>query len=138
MKLSKYSWMIGLSVTLTILIIPLVLFIPRESTANEDPNAHVPVRAPHTDHSALITGQYPTGAEVTQRCLECHAEAATQVMGTTHWTWESEPFDVPWREEPVTIWKSQPDKQLLYWQSGKSETVYDMPCRLRLGRIRRL
>jgi octaheme c-type cytochrome (tetrathionate reductase family) len=26
-------------------------------------------------------------------------------MKTTHWTWESQPFDVPWRDEPVTIGK---------------------------------
>jgi nitrate reductase cytochrome c-type subunit len=26
-------------------------------------------------------------------------------MHTTHWTWESQPFDVPWRDEPVTIGK---------------------------------
>ncbi len=27
-------------------------------------------------------------------------------MGTTHWTWESKPFDVSWRDEPVTIGKA--------------------------------
>ena len=26
-------------------------------------------------------------------------------MKTTHWTWESEAFDVPWRDEEVTIGK---------------------------------
>jgi octaheme c-type cytochrome (tetrathionate reductase family) len=131
MKLSKYSWMIGLSVTLTILIIPLVLFIPRESTANENPSVHLPVRVPHTDHSALITGQYTTGAEVTQRCLECHAEAATQVMGTTHWTWESEPFDVPWREEPVTIGKANQINNFCIGSQGNQKRC--MTCHVGYG-----
>jgi hypothetical protein len=30
-------------------------------------------------------------------------------MKTSHWTWESKEFDVPWRDEPVTIRQSQPD-----------------------------
>ncbi len=27
------------------------------------------------------------------------------MMKTTHWTWESKAFDVPWRDTPVTIGK---------------------------------
>jgi octaheme c-type cytochrome (tetrathionate reductase family) len=45
------------------------------------------------------------GPEVTQRCLECHTEAAQQVMATTHWTWESEPVQLPGRQTLVTIGK---------------------------------
>ena len=52
-----------------------------------------------------MIGPYATGQEVTQACLECHADAATQLMQTTHWTWESQPFNVPGREQPVTIGK---------------------------------
>ncbi len=52
-----------------------------------------------------MTGPYASGQEVTRACLECHPDSADQVMHTTHWTWESEPFDVPWRDEPVTIGK---------------------------------
>jgi octaheme c-type cytochrome (tetrathionate reductase family) len=43
---------------------------------------------------------------VTRACLTCHPDAATQVMKTTHWTWESKPFNVPWRDQPVTIGKA--------------------------------
>ena len=44
------------------------------------------------DHafSNFLKGPFTSGPEVTKACLECHKEAATQVMGTTHWTWESE------------------------------------------------
>jgi octaheme c-type cytochrome (tetrathionate reductase family) len=52
-----------------------------------------------------MKGPYNTPQEVTRACLECHPDSAEQVMHTTHWTWESQPFDVPWRDEPVTIGK---------------------------------
>jgi octaheme c-type cytochrome (tetrathionate reductase family) len=41
------------------------------------------------DHRALIQGAFPDGPSVTAKCLECHPEAATQMMATTHWTWSS-------------------------------------------------
>lgn len=31
---------------------------------------------------------FATGPEVTKACLSCHTEAAKQVHGTKHWTWE--------------------------------------------------
>ena len=42
------------------------------------------------DHSKfeILQGDFATGPEVTAACLTCHTEAAKQVMGTVHWTWE--------------------------------------------------
>jgi octaheme c-type cytochrome (tetrathionate reductase family) len=42
------------------------------------------------DHSKLPTlfGPFGTPQEVTQACLSCHKDAATEIMHTTHWTWE--------------------------------------------------
>ena len=42
------------------------------------------------DHSKFkeLKGPFKSGSEVTQACLSCHTEAAKQVMGTRHWTWE--------------------------------------------------
>lgn len=42
------------------------------------------------DHSRFkeLEGPFKSGEEVTQVCLSCHTEAAKQVMGTRHWTWE--------------------------------------------------
>jgi len=39
------------------------------------------------DHSE-IEGPFATPMEVTETCLECHEDAAKEVMATTHWTWE--------------------------------------------------
>src|SRR3989304_5845238 len=71
LPMKKYVpiWLIGLGVTLAVIIIPVLLFLPR--------------------------GNPPS----------CHPDAAAQIMKTTHWTWESEPFNVPWRDQPVTIGK---------------------------------
>jgi len=42
------------------------------------------------DHSKFkeLQGPFKSGSEVTKACLSCHTEAAKQVMGTRHWTWE--------------------------------------------------
>ena len=42
------------------------------------------------DHSLffMLNKDFQTASEVTETCLMCHPEAAQQVMGTTHWTWE--------------------------------------------------
>ncbi|MEN8188525.1 MAG: tetrathionate reductase family octaheme c-type cytochrome [Thermodesulfobacteriota bacterium] len=41
------------------------------------------------DH-AEIEGPFESPMEVTATCLECHEDAAQQVMATSHWTWERE------------------------------------------------
>ncbi len=42
------------------------------------------------DHRKFAQLQQPfrTGEEVTEACLDCHTEAAEQVMATRHWTWD--------------------------------------------------
>ena len=81
------SWMIGLIVILAVIIIPLTLLRPQTSEALDNPAAKVPTRVPETDHTHLLQGPYASGAEVTQACLKCHPDAATEFMATTHWTW---------------------------------------------------
>lgn len=105
MKDFKYIWVFGLVFTLALIIVPLVIFIPWERSSAKDPWDYVPVSAPHTDHSDLMQGSYETGSDVTRACLECHEDAAWQIMQTVHWTWESEPYDIEGRDEPVTIGK---------------------------------
>ena len=102
---NKYVWVIGLAVTLAVIIIPLILFIPRTTEASQDPWEGIPVRSPDIDHTALMPGPYESGAEVTRACLECHEDAAHQVMDTVHWTWESKPYEIEGRDEPITIGK---------------------------------
>jgi octaheme c-type cytochrome (tetrathionate reductase family) len=102
----KHIWAAGLAVTLAIIALPLALFLPRATeTDKENPWASVPARAPAADHEPLMPGPYEGGPEVTRRCLECHEEAAAQVMDTVHWTWQSEPVWVEGRAEAVAIGK---------------------------------
>jgi octaheme c-type cytochrome (tetrathionate reductase family) len=106
MKNNRYVWLIGLIVTLAVILIPIVFFWPQSTEAKDDPYSKLPQHPTHTDHTDLMKGPYATGPEVTQACLECHEESANQVMHTTHWTWESDPFTVAGRAEPVTIGKA--------------------------------
>ena len=35
-----------------------------------------------------IQGPFSDPKKVTQKCLECHEESATEVMQTQHWNWQ--------------------------------------------------
>ena len=104
MRHFKYIWIVGLLVTLALIIIPIIVFVPRTAT-HDDPWASLPEHPTHTDHSSLMDGPFETGSDVTAACLTCHEESADQVMHTTHWTWESEPVLLEGRDEPVTVGK---------------------------------
>ncbi|MCP5096577.1 MAG: tetrathionate reductase family octaheme c-type cytochrome [Chloroflexi bacterium] len=86
-------------------VLPITTLVTREPAPSDDPWENVPVRAPHVDHTDLMSGPYETGSDVTRACLECHEESAHEVTQTSHWTWESEPVVLPGREEPVTVGK---------------------------------
>lgn len=105
MKEFKYIWVVGLLVTLVIIAVPIILFASGDPAPGDDPWANVLPKAEHTDHSALLTGPYESGEEVTAACLECHEDAAQQLMETSHWTWESEPVMLEGRDQPVTTGK---------------------------------
>lgn len=108
MKQFKYIWVVGLLATLLIIAIPIVGFTSKSNDAGsgDDPWAGVPEDLPHTDHTNLLTGPYETGTQVTQACLDCHEDAAGEVMGTVHWTWSAEAVEVDWRDEPVSTGKA--------------------------------
>jgi len=42
------------------------------------------------DHTSLIVGPVETGSDVTQQCLKCHEDEATEIMATPHWNWTRE------------------------------------------------
>ena len=48
------------------------------------------VSAGANEEHKSITGPFATPMDVTKKCLECHENAAVDVMKTTHWTWSSE------------------------------------------------
>jgi len=106
LQFKKYIWLIGLLLIVAVIAGAIWILMPPATQAAVDPWTYIPPRAPHTEHNHLMKGPYASGQEVTQACLECHADAAAQVMHTTHWTWESEPVNAPWRDnQPVTIGK---------------------------------
>ncbi len=98
-------WLVGLVVTLLVVVVPVAAFWPKDNTPSTNPYDYLPQHPTHTDHTSIIQGPLDTPQDVTRACLECHPEAAEQVMHTTHWMWQSEPVQVPWRDEPVTIGK---------------------------------
>ncbi|HFC12115.1 MAG TPA: tetrathionate reductase family octaheme c-type cytochrome [Anaerolineae bacterium] len=105
MRDSKFVWLIGLIATIVLVATPLLYFVDSAEVAHTDPWDNVPVRVPDVDHHALLEGPFETGPEVTQACLECHEDAAHEIMQTVHWTWESDPVLLEGRDEPVTIGK---------------------------------
>ncbi len=107
MKNFKAYWIFGLAGILLVIAVPVLLFTAGEASAKtDDPWAGVPERPIHVPHTDIITGPFETPQDVTRTCLSCHPDAANDVMMTSHWTWESKEFDVPWRDEPVTIGKA--------------------------------
>lgn len=105
MKSFQAIWIIGLVATLLVVITPIALLTTAEPAATGDPWAALPPRSEPLTHADLMPGPYASGPEVTQACLTCHADAAHEVAGTVHFTWESEPLLLPGRSEPVTIGK---------------------------------
>jgi len=105
MKNKKYLWLLGLIGIMAVIAIPIGVALPKAEAARDNPQAYLPQYVFHTDHTDIIKGTFATGQEVTQACLTCHPNAANEMMGTSHFKWESEPFDVPWRDEDVTIGK---------------------------------
>lgn len=63
-------------------------------------------KIPGTNHRGLFSGRtFPDGPSVTRACLECHPNAADEIMHTSHWLWVGEEETVPGRSEPVRIGK---------------------------------
>jgi octaheme c-type cytochrome (tetrathionate reductase family) len=97
LKPHRYAAFAGI---IGVLIVCSSCDLPREEAWD-----YVPVPAPHTDHAALITGPLETGPEATRACLECHTEAAREVMATSHWSWLGPEATIAGHEDPVRIGK---------------------------------
>ena len=105
MKKRFPTWTLGLFGMLLVILVPVLYFLPRARAASAYPADYLPEKMVHVDHADIVKGEFKSGQDVTRACLECHEDAAADLMKTTHWTWESEAFDVPWRDAPVTIGK---------------------------------
>jgi octaheme c-type cytochrome (tetrathionate reductase family) len=105
----RKDWIIGLVAILILIIAPIVIFTgvrqAAEASKADDPWSGVPYRQPHTDHTALMTGPYETGSDVTRACLECHEDAGEEMLHSEHWLWENPPVEVEGHDEPVALGK---------------------------------
>src|SRR3989304_8741921 len=106
MKKRPPSWILGLLGIILVILVPILYFFPRVNTSSINPADYLPEHPFHVEHKDIVQGEYKTGQDVTRACLGCHEDSATELMKTTHWTWESKAFDVPWRDEDVTIGKN--------------------------------
>ncbi len=86
----------------------LLALLPLAACGASRPDAwsKVPKAPAHTDHATFYEGMtFKTGPEVTRACLECHKDAAHDVMKTAHWKWAGEPVQVPGHAEKIAIGK---------------------------------
>jgi octaheme c-type cytochrome (tetrathionate reductase family) len=111
-KIKPY-WLFGLLGILAVILVPVIALWPRLAPPRDDPWAKVPKHPVHVPHADIVAAKFKdvdpaslTGPDITRACLECHPNAAKDIMMTTHWTWESQPFEIPWRNgEMSTIGK---------------------------------
>lgn len=83
-RLPRWLWVVGGCLLLVLSILPPQAALAEGGTTPEAPDAST------ADHSKFpsLQGPFESPLEVTQACLECHNQAADQVMQTIHWTWE--------------------------------------------------
>lgn len=106
MKDFKYVWVIGLTATLLIVVVPIILFVATSAAPTDDPWQSVPERVPDTSHAALMNEPFATGQDVTRACLTCHPDAAQEMAGTAHFTWLSDPVPLEGQAELVRVGKA--------------------------------
>ena len=106
---SGKGWVAGLVFILVLVAVPVWYFTGSDQTVPgqvpDSPWDNVPRRTEPVAHDALMEGPFETGQQVTQACLDCHEDAADQVIHTAHWRWESNPVVVEGRAEPITVGK---------------------------------
>jgi octaheme c-type cytochrome (tetrathionate reductase family) len=64
-----------------------------------------PVTRSHLDHTPFFPDKIERPQDVTRACLKCHAEAADDLMKTSHWQWLGAETTIPGHEEPMRIGK---------------------------------
>ncbi len=104
-KLRQY-WFLGALLMIVLLAVPLWLFLPHAAgTTLKDPWSTIDRHRAHLDHTAFFTQPFQDPRAVTRACLECHPDAAKELMKTTHWNWEGEAVQVAGHAEPIKIGK---------------------------------
>ena len=75
------------------------------SAPTDSPWTRLPVVPVHVDHAHLIQGPLKSGSDATRQCLECHPDAAKEMMKTSHWNWAGQKVKLPGREEIIRVGK---------------------------------
>lgn len=105
MKNLKQWWVLALLLVMALLL-GYLSFQQRAEAKRQAPasefNSHPRV---HLDHGAFFAKPFASPQEVTQACLECHAQAAAEVMKTAHWQWLGPEEEIPGRAGPRRIGK---------------------------------
>jgi octaheme c-type cytochrome (tetrathionate reductase family) len=57
------------------------------------------------DHKDYFDTALQTPQEVTTACLDCHENAAKEVIASVHWTWETLPKPVPGHKDSLSLGK---------------------------------
>ncbi len=60
----------------------------------KDPRDSLPLRRGHVDHKGFFRKAFQSPHDVTKACLECHPNAAKEIMKTSHWTWLSDEIEI--------------------------------------------
>jgi len=78
---------------------------PAEVKTADSARDHLPHHPVHTNHAFFFFEPFADGPAVTRACLECHPDAAREVMQTAHWNWQGEPVMVPGHDGAIRIGK---------------------------------
>ncbi|MEZ5543443.1 MAG: tetrathionate reductase family octaheme c-type cytochrome [Pseudomonadota bacterium] len=84
---------------------PVVAAADQARTPAPSARERMPAYPAHTDHKFFFAAPFTDGPSVTRACLQCHPEAAHEVMQTTHWNWQGDEVNVPGHEGAVRIGK---------------------------------
>ena len=90
-----------------IMILPIALLLGMVMAEKKQPDPWKTVKRhrEHLDHSVFFQEEFSSGQEVTRRCLECHEDAAHEVMQTAHWKWLGPETEIPGRDLTMAIGK---------------------------------
>lgn len=91
----RHFWVVGIVAVVVGLVFYLGIVRPPLEPERELAPKYEPKTRDHVDHSPYFTDAFATPQDVTRACLECHPEAATEVMKTQHWTWLGDEVEVP-------------------------------------------
>jgi octaheme c-type cytochrome (tetrathionate reductase family) len=107
MTFFRQHWWIAALLSVIALALPFILTYGPEEIKHDNPRAKMKntMILGGVDHSSLLKGPFTDGPSVTKACLECHPNAAKDVMKTTHWTWESDSVSRKGHEAKVTLGK---------------------------------